>query len=754
MASSSSPRPETDPGALWRAAVRCLPQLVLLALALGGVVYAALGMVAPRYASEAQLAIEARSSANLPIDPSHAANPDDVALRLDRELIQTHTQAMLSNELAEAVVSEMRLAERAEFNSALGPTDRLSAALRWIGIGSQRAGESPEKQALDAFKERLEVESAPDSRLIRVRFTSIDPKLAAAVANRVAATYREHLARPLVEPDGAREASNSDIVRLAEEAAVAEAAVERFRSEAGIPEAAPQITSTEQQLTELNAELARATAVRREAEANVVQARTAQAQAEAGVSEAPADTGRPSLMQSLIQSRARVERQISELSAAHSSRDPQSAQLLKELEGLKSQIDAQITKTVEAFATEANIAALREETIRKDIAQLKARSVAVSPEAEAHLRSIEANARSKRAALDRMTTMYGESRIRTGTIPAKAHIISSARPAATPVYPQRTRMALLVAAAAFGIGAAAVGAHTLLSGASIAGKPVGPRAREGNRDRRRRARAQPTQSPGSVRRTAVSMSAPPPTHVPATPAPPIDTANPDPLVEEQSAGSVPKTISIDAAASHIRALRKGGQTGTRTMVTGAADVFSLANAAADLGRRLASEDASVILVDWSLNGTGIAEPLGAPAWPGFAELIDGRARFEDVVRALRDNDVHLIPCGRGLDDPEEPLNSDSLNFLLDALDDVYAHIVVVARTEPARRIFEAIQGRFDCGVTLVVGEAQEARLKEEADGSFLGFSVEGIALYAVDGHRPAPHAAAPGRGKQARAGRD
>src|SRR5690606_21959437 len=116
--------------------------------------------------------------------------------------------------------------------------------------------------------------------------------------------------------------------------------------------------------------------------------------------ETPADTGRPSLMQSLIQSRARVERQISELSAAHSSRDPQSAQLLKELEGLKSQIDAQITKTVEAFATEANIAALREETIRKDIAQLKARSVAVSPEAEAHLRSIEANARSKRAALD------------------------------------------------------------------------------------------------------------------------------------------------------------------------------------------------------------------------------------------------------------------------------------------------------------------------------------------------------------------
>ena len=84
-------------------------------------------------------------------------------------------------------------------------------------------------------------------------------------------------------------------------------------------------------------------------------------------------------------------------------------------------------------------------------------------------------------------------------------------------------------------------------------------------------------------------------------------------------------------------------------------------------------------------GSGISEPLGEPAWPGFTELIEGNQRFEDVIRALRDSEVHVIPCGRSLS-PGHVINSDSVSFLLDALDDVYDHIVVVARAEPATRL--------------------------------------------------------------------
>jgi hypothetical protein len=210
-------------------------------------------------------------------------------------------------------------------------------------------------------------------------------------------------------------------------------------------------------------------------------------------------------------------------------------------------------------------------------------------------------------------------------------------------------------------------------------------------------------------------------------------------VEAQS-GIIPEIATPGEMAVQIEALRKAPQSGARTLLTAPSDVFSLASEAAALCRNIAERGLSVIMIDWSLNGSGIAEPLGQPAWPGFNELVEGRARFEDVVRSLRDSDVHLIPCGHAVKDLNAPLDGDSINFLLDALDDVYEHIVVVARTEPARRLFEAIQGRFDCGVTLVADKAQKAKIQAEGAGSFLGFEVDGIALFTLDPSEARPRA--------------
>ncbi|WP_072397681.1 exopolysaccharide transport family protein [Hyphomicrobium sp. CS1GBMeth3] len=761
MTSSTLTRPDDiDLGALWQVAVRSLPWLALVALALGAATYAVLGMVAPRYVSETQLAIESKSSTNPFTDPSRGAGSDNVSVRMDREAINTHVRAMMSTDLGEAIVREMKLAERAEFNGALGPTDRLTALLRRIGIGVPRAGESPEDRALDAYFKRLEVYSPKESRFIGIRFTSIDPELAAAVANRIAETYRGHLARQsLIETDEVQKAIEPKIAKLAEEAAAAEATVEKFRGEANIFKGGQQTGLNEQQLAELNAELSRVTGTRSEAEARAKQAREMQA---LGSAETLADVQRSPLIQSLVQSRVRVERQISELSAALLPGHPRMRQLVADLKGLKSQIDAEVAKIVDGLAKEAKVAALREEAIQKSIADIKARIVTAGPE-EARLRSLEADARSKRAELDRLRAQYEANRVRADdarTIPAEAHIVSGARPSSTPVFPKKMQTALLVAVAALMIGFALVVTRGLLSDAHVAGKPAGHPPRGGNRDRRRRDRAQPV-LPVPVPRIAppkapLPMTATAKVDPPPRPVAPLEAANanagPEQPAAKHAAGSVPEIASHEAMAARIGALHKSGQTGTRTLLTGAADVFSLANEAADICRRLAADGASVILVDWSLNGSGIAEPLGAPAWPGFAELIDGRARFEDVVRALHDSEVHLIPCGRGVEDADEPLDSDSLNFLLDALDDVYEHIVVVARAEPAHRLFEAIQGRFDCGITLVIDEAQRARVQEDGNGSFLGFDVEGIALFALDRCERVARTPARGRGKLARVG--
>lgn len=740
---------------LWRAAIASLPRLALVAVALAAATYGVLGMVAPRYVSEAQLAIESKSSNNPFTDPSRSGSSDSVSVRMDKEAINTHVRALMSTDLGERIVREMKLADRPEFNGARGAPDRLSAYLRRIGIGALRASESEQDRALDAYFKRLEVYSPKESRFIGVRFSSSDPELAAAVANRIAETYRDNLARQsLVETDEVQKALEPKIAKLADEAAAAEAEVERFRGEANIFKGGQQATGlNEQQLAELNAELSRVKAARSEAEARAKQAREMQ---ELGSAETLADVQRSPLIQSLVQSRVRVERQISELSATLLPGHPRMRQLTADLKGLKGQIAAEVAKIVDGLGKEAKVAALREDAIQKSVAEIKTRIVTAGPE-EARLRSLEADARSKRAELDRLRAQYEANRVRsddTRTIPVEAQIVSSARPSSVPVFPRKGATALLVAVAAMMIGVALVVTRGLLGDARVASRPAsGPERR---REKRRRERPQPvlpvpSQWEPSPRAQKAPLPQPPAEARKDLPEPvasaPVNPKSEDPVMVPQSA-CIDEITTHDAMAARIGALRTGGLSGTRTLFTGSSDVFSLASEAAAVCRRIAEKGGAVIMVDWSLNGSGIAEPLGQPSWPGFAELVDGRARFEDVVRSLRDCDVHLIPCGRGAESPEEPLDSDSINFLLDALDDVYEHIVVVARTEPARRLFEAIQGRFDCGITLVADEPQKARIREQGGASFLGFDVDGIALFTLDQTASLPRA----RGKVVRAG--
>jgi succinoglycan biosynthesis transport protein ExoP len=733
---------DIDLRSLWQAAVASLPRLFLISGALAAASYGALVMVAPRYVSETQLTIESKSSNNPFADPSRASYSDSPSLRMDKEAVNTHVRALMSADLGERIVREMNLADLPEFNSARGSPDELTALLRAVGIGEPRSTETDQDRALAAYFKRLEVYSPRESRLIGVRFSSIDPELAAAVANRIAETYRENLAhQSLTETDDVQKALEPKITKLADEAASAEAAVEKFRGEANIFKGGQQATGlNEQQLAELNAELSKVKATRSEAEARAKQAREMQ---DLGSAETLSDVQKSPLIQNLVQSRVRVERQISELSATLLPGHPRMRQLSADLKGLKSQIAVEVSKIVDGMGKEAKVAALREEAVQRSVDEIKGQIVNSGPE-EAKLRSLEADARSKRGELDRLRAQYESNRIRADdsrTIPVEVQIVSSARPSTVPYFPKKTSTALLVAVAALLIGLALVITHGLLAGASP------PRQRDRRAGRHRReppvlpdrpaVSTAPQLDPTPPRRVQAPAPAPvqvaPVQRAPERAEPVAAATRRTPAAPPAAVPSAPEISALgspDALAEELESLRKSGLAGIRTLLASGSDVFALARDATAVCRALADRGLTVILVDWSLNGSGISEPLGHPAWPGFTELIEGKSRFEDVVRSLADSDVHLIPCGRSVT-PGQDLDADSVSFLLDALDDVYEHIVVVARSEPAQYLFEVIQGRFDCGVTLVEDERERTRVQSAAS-SFLGFEVEGISLFTLD----------------------
>jgi uncharacterized protein involved in exopolysaccharide biosynthesis len=671
---------------------RRLPKLLMLCAFTGATTFVALSLVAPRYVSEAQLAIASKSTANPFADPTRAGgSSDSVSVRMDKEAVNTHVRALSSPDLAARIVSEMKLATRVEFNSALGSEDTMSALLRMIGIGGPRAGESDQDRALSAYFKRLEVYSPKESRFIGIRFSSSDPELAAAVANKIAETYREQLAnQSVVETDEVQKALEPKIALLSEEVGAAEAEVERFRGQANIFKGGQQSTGlNEQQLAEMTAELSKVKAARSDAE---VRTNSAREMLKTGSADALPDVQKSPLIQNLVQQRVRAERQVSELSATLLPGHPRMRQLNADLAGLKRQIEAEMAKVVDGLAKEAKVAALREEALTRSLNEIKTRIVNTGPD-EVRLRSLEANAKSKRAELERLRAQFEANRVTADSraVPVEAQIVTTARPSSVPVFPKKMPYALLIMVATLLFGLALSVTRGLLAGVRTGGRARQRDLGAGGRDRHEEE---------------------------LSPVVFLD-------VEPDSPSRVMTVCSLPEIATRMEGMKAAAGRGVRTLMAGDAYALNASEEAIGLALILGAKGLGVIVVDWSPEGGGI---LGSPSDAlGMVDLIEGIANFEDVVECLDESDVHFIRAGRPRAEGAGDLDPDRVNIILDALDEVYDHIVIVGRREAARRLFEAIQGRFDCGI--VVSDAKR-RTTAAGDNlnTFLGYEVDDIVL--------------------------
>ncbi len=147
-----------------------------------------------------------------------------------------------------------------------------------------------------------------------------------------------------------------------------------------------------------------------------------------------------------------------------------------------------------------------------------------------------------------------------------------------------------------------------------------------------------------------------------------------------------------------------------------------------LATAILAADRSLIIVDWSLKSEGIAT-ASSTLGSGLVELLKGTATFEEVIAPVLGTDVHMIPAGNGKGDAGDDIDVGRVADVLDALDGVYDHIIVVARTAPRRRLRSTRRPlrcrRRDGGCSALPSAAMAS------PGSFLGFEVESfdVAVY-------------------------
>lgn len=703
---------DIDVTSLWPRLKRSLFKVVMASLLAGVLTFGLLSMVAPKYLSQAQLSIVARSGGNPYSSPRQDGTSESVAFRMDKEAINTHVRALRSTDLASKIASDLNLKDRVEFNSSLGSVDMLGSILRLVGVGAPPENQSVEDRVLNTYFDKLSVYSPKESRFIVVGFESVDPQLAATIANTLAAKYRSAMANlTVVENDEVLEKLRPEIDRLIEDVTAAQAAVEKFRGEANLFKGGQNATGlNQQQLAELTAEHTRAKADRSRAEARM---RSAREMYNSGAADALADVQRSPIVQNLVQQRVRVERQISELSATLLPGHPRMKQLYADLRGMKRQIKSEVGKVVDSLEKEAKVAALREESIARSLADLKKKVVNTGPD-EVKLAALEAVAKSKRAELERVQAQFeaAKGRVQSGAVPVEAQIIAKARAASVPDSPKKMQYAMLASFA------------TLLFG--LAGSVLGllwGGARSGAAGVRPVAEPRFATTPSSrVRAEEIAPVRPQP-----EPQPVVSQSNPStdvaplPPSSEEAVTTSTNMNSIAELAGRIEA--NNGQSGYRTLVTAdVANIDAHAEAIA-LARELASVRSSVILVDWSPEGDGVADQLGATQSPGLNDLFDGASTFQDVIQAVPDSSVHFIATGTVNAKPQ--LDGDKINLVLDALDEAYNNIIVVARYDAARELFEVIEGRFDAGVTVTEHKGSVSVIHDHP-GTFLGFQVADI----------------------------
>jgi succinoglycan biosynthesis transport protein ExoP len=654
---------ELDMRALLGALLRALPLLLIFSLLFAAALYIGLNFVTPRYAASARILIESGES-----EITRAgAGTEEVRALLDSEGIASQVELIHSRDLATTVVNALGLSSLKEFNKPrfLPSFDQMLAG---IGLGRPTPQPSAGDRVLQRFAERLDVFSVDKTRVINVGFSSIDPQLAAQVANAAAEEYLtlEREARRSTNADATRWLE-SQIADLRTKVTDAEAKVEAFRTERGLFSGGQNNTSLAQQkLNDLNAELARLVAARSAAEAK---AETVRKSLASGATPDVPDVRDSQLIQRLREQQVALRAQIAQLSATLLSGHPRIKELNAQLGDLDSQVRREVTRILQSLEGEAATARAREVDIGRDIADAKA-ATGQTNDAEVQLRALEREATAQRDLLETYLRRYREASSRQdgNYLPADARIISRAAVPLEPTFPKKLPLTIAATVALLLLVIAIILIRELTSGRAL---------------RRITVVEPPT-----------ARLAPAPDSPPVVEAPPIvaQLLTSEPALarglsaEAQDALNAIADRIVDAKARRVL-----------VATTEADPAIGRPLAAVSLARTLARRGHRVLLIDLHPDEADSQAMAVEARRPGLAELFAGDASFDAVIFRDRRSRAHVIPRGLAAFGTDEAV-AERFASILDALDQTYDQILLDAGPDLVQQLAPK------AGVAILVGE--------------------------------------------------
>lgn len=731
-------------GAVWDRKLSILATTAIV----GVLAFVGASLLTPDYKAETRILIEARETNLAGQEPQGANEPV-----LDQYNIVSQAQIIQSVDLIRQVASDLNLSALKEFD----PDAHSSLPNPLVALGlTQNPMDLPsEERVIKTFREKLQVYPIEGSRVIAIEFSSEDPKLAAAIPNRMADLY-------LTMQSGAKLGTHTETTRwlepeiagLRERVREAEQKVASYRTSAGLFQSGENTSFSSQQLNDISAELARVRGERANAEARAENVRAALKSGRN--SDTLGDVVGSAMIQRLKESEATVQAEIAQTSIALLDGHPRLKGLRGQLTGIRQQIDAETRKILASLESEAEVARLREQQLMAQLNGLKADS-ARSGEEEVGLRALEREAAAQRQLLETYLARYREaaSRVDPNSTPADARIVSTAIDPVEPYFPKVVPITIVVTLAVLILHVIGIIVVALFSGRGL-------RASDPRRDEIPAERLKPLVSERPVVAVAPASPVEPAPAIAAEPVVqedekeeftrqvvrdlaalnrPFGQANaaeidgrhavPD---EEHSAPAMPVADSVDVAPTASDETQETDGAETADAVPGLAPLSleavrdhllrlraSLAilvsptgdegsTASVLLARELSETGRSVVMIDM----TGSACPtrlMGEHTrLPGVTDLLCGTTPFAETIHPDRLSDAHIIP--QGMADAVQAMRGvDRLSMILDALTDTYDVVLVECGNADVRSL-DRLTGGHPAEVILSLPQSEPSDLVE------------------------------------------
>ena len=374
-------------------------------------------------------------------------------LAIDTAMVASQVEILKSENIAAAVIKELRLFEDPEFVSPQGGL--LSALSDFIpnlfGPPDEHRSEFElARAAMGSFKGQLNVKRSGLTYVIEISFRSRNPEHAAQIANAVADAYVvDQLNAKYQATRRASQWLQDRIKELRDQASTAERAVVEFKAKNNIVNIGGSGGGrlvNEQQLGEINSQLV-------VARAQVSEARARLTRIESILRSDLPDATVTDTLNSTVVSKLRSQyldlaNREADWSVRYGSNHLAAVNLRNQMRGIRSSILDELRRLAESYKSDYEIAKQREEEIQKRLTEAVAESQTTN-QAQVVLRELESSAQTYRTLYDNFLQRYME------TVQQQSFPISEARlitAASRPLSKSHPKTNLILALTAFGGG--------------------------------------------------------------------------------------------------------------------------------------------------------------------------------------------------------------------------------------------------------------------------------------------------------------